>query len=113
MLHLHKFIDGYEYPMLSTHTIHIIAKPSPMTSNPSQCIPFHSNSTLSFFTIQQYIHNATIQTAAVSALWKLAVQCSSLHTSILAMLNHYLIDKDDETPDRASIEVSILKEMMA
>ena len=53
-----------------------------------------------------------MRAAAVGALSKFAARCPSLRTSILTLLKRSLDDEDDETRDRASVAVSVLKGAM-
>jgi len=105
LFHLCEFIDDCEYTMLSTHTIHIIANFVSMVAAPSRYIRFIYNRVI--------LENSTIRAAAIAALSKIAASCPSLRTSITTLLKHSLNDEDDETRDRASIAVSVLKEAMA
>jgi len=104
LLHLCEFVDDCEYTMLSTHTMHIIAELGPGTHAPARYIPFIYNRVL--------LENATVRAAAISALSIFAARCPSLRTSIVTLLKHSLNDEDDETRDRASVAVSVLKEAM-
>lgn len=105
LLHLCEFIEDCEYSMLSTKTMHIIADIGPTTTAPSRYIRFICNRVI--------LENATIRAAAVAALTKFAACCPSLRQSILTILRRCLNDEDDETRDRASVAVSVLKEAMA
>lgn len=105
LLHLCEFIDDCEYTMLSTHTIHTIAELAPMTSAPSQYIRFIYNRVI--------LENSTIRAAAIAALSKMAASCPSLRTSIMTLLKCSLNDEDDETRDRATVAVSVLKDAIA
>ena len=104
LLHLCDFIDDCEYTMLATKCIHIIADVGPTTNAPSQYIRFIYNRVI--------LNNASIRAAAVTALSKFAAQSPSLRASIMALLKNCLQDEDDETRDRASMAVSVLKEAM-
>jgi len=105
LLHLCEFIENCEYPMLSTKTMHIIADIGSTTTAPSKYIRFLCN--------RMILDDATIRAAAVAALMKFAASCPSLRQSILTQLRRCLNDEDDETRDRASVAVSVLKEAMA
>ena len=105
LLHLCEFIENCEYPMLSTKTMHIIADIGSTTTAPSKYIRFLCN--------RMILDDATIRAAAVAAPMKFAASCPSLRQSILIQLRRCLNDEDDETRDRASVAVSVLKEAMA
>ncbi len=105
LMHLCEFIEDCEYAMLSTKTMHIIADIGPTTTSPSKYIRFICNRVI--------LDDATIRAAAVAALTKFAASCPSLRQSVLIHLRRCLNDEDDETRDRASVAVSVLKEAMA
>lgn len=104
LLILAEFIEDCEYTMLSTHTIHTIADLAPLTTVPSQYIPFIYNRLI--------LENSTIRAAAIAALSKFAARCPSQRTSISTLLKNSLNDEDDETRDRATVAVSVLKKAM-
>mmetsp|Transcript_17789 Transcript_17789/g.38435 ORF Transcript_17789/g.38435 Transcript_17789/m.38435 type:complete len:939 (+) Transcript_17789:125-2941(+) len=104
LLHLCEFIEDCEFTMLSTQILHLLGELGPGTHAPARYIPFIYNRVL--------LENATVRAAAISALSIFAARCPSLRTSIVTLLKHSLNDEDDETRDRASVAVSVLKEAM-
>jgi coatomer protein complex subunit gamma len=104
LLHLCEFIEDCEFTMLSTQILHLLGELGPGTQAPARYIRFIYNRVI--------LENSAVRAAAVAALSKFAARCPSLRTSILTLLKRSLDDEDDETRDRASVAVSVLKEAM-
>eukprot|EP00986_Skeletonema_menzelii_P010866 scaffold5436_cov143-Skeletonema_menzelii.AAC.8 len=104
LLHLCEFIEDCEFTMLSTQILHLLGELGPGTSAPARYIRFIYNRVI--------LENSAVRAAAVGALSKFAARCPSLRSSILTLLKRSLDDEDDETRDRASVAVSVLKEAM-
>ena len=104
LLHLCEFIEDCEFTMLSTQILHLLGELGPGTPSPARYIRFIYNRVI--------LENSAVRAAAVAALSKFAARCPSLRTSILTLLKRSLDDKNDETRDRASVAVSVLKGAM-
>ncbi|KAL7473831.1 hypothetical protein ACHAXS_014470 [Conticribra weissflogii] len=104
LLHLCEFIEDCEFTMLSTQILHLLGELGPTTAAPARYIRFIYNRVI--------LENSAVRAAAVAALSKFAARCPSLRTSIVALLKRSLDDEDDETRDRASVAVSVLKGAM-
>ena len=104
LLHLCEFIEDCEFTMLSTQILHLLGELGPGTQAPARYIRFIYNRVI--------LENSAVRAAAVAALSKFAARCPSLRTSILTLLKRSLDDEDDETRDRASVAVSVLKGAM-
>lgn len=104
LLHLCEFIEDCEFTMLSTQILHLLGELGPCTSAPARYIRFIYNRVI--------LENSAVRAAAVGALSKFAARCPSLRSSILTLLKRSLDDEDDETRDRASVAVSVLKGAM-
>ena len=104
LLHLCEFIEDCEFTMLSTQILHLLGELGPSTPSPARYIRFIYNRVI--------LENSAVRAAAVAALSKFAACCPSLRTSILTLLKRSLDDEDDETRDRASVAVSVLKNAM-
>jgi coatomer protein complex subunit gamma len=104
LLHLCEFIEDCEFTMLSTQILHLLGELGPGTSAPARYIRFIYNRVI--------LENSAVRAAAVGALSKFAARCPSLRSSILTLLKRSLDDEDDETRDRASVAVSVLKGAM-
>ena len=104
LLHLCEFIEDCEFTMLSTQILHLLGELGPSTSAPARYIRFIYNRVI--------LENSAVRAAAVGALSKFAARCPSLRSSILTLLKRSLGDEDDETRDRASVAVSVLKDAM-
>lgn len=104
LLHLCEFIEDCEFTMLSTQILHLLGEMGPSTSAPARYIRFIYNRVI--------LENSAVRAAAVGALSKFAARCPSLRSSILTLLKRSLDDEDDETRDRASVAVSVLKGAM-
>jgi len=104
LLHLCEFIEDCEFTMLSTQILHLLGELGPGTSAPARYIRFIYNRVI--------LENSAVRAAAVGALSKFAARCPSLRSSILTLLKRSLDDEDDETRDRASVAVSVLKDAM-
>jgi coatomer protein complex subunit gamma len=104
LLHLCEFIEDCEFTMLSTQILHLLGELGPSTSAPARYIRFIYNRVI--------LENSAVRAAAVGALSKFAARCPSLRSSILTLLKRSLDDEDDETRDRASVAVSVLKGAM-
>ena len=104
LLHLCEFIEDCEFTMLSTQILHLLGELGPGTTAPARYIRFIYNRVI--------LENSAVRAAAVAALSKFAARCPSLRTSIVTLLKRSLDDEDDETRDRASVAVSVLKEAM-
>ena len=104
LLHLCEFIEDCEFTMLSTQILHLLGELGPGTPAPARYIRFIYNRVI--------LENSAVRAAAVAALSKFAARCPSLRTSILTLLKRSLDDEDDETRDRASVAVSVLKGAM-
>jgi len=104
LLHLCEFIEDCEFAMLSTQILHLLGDLGPTTSAPARYIRFIYNRVI--------LENSAVRAAAVSALSKFAAKCPSLRASIVTLLKRSLDDEDDETRDRASVVVSVLKGAM-
>lgn len=90
--------------MLSTQILHLLGELGPGTQAPARYIRFIYNRVI--------LENSAVRAAAVAALSKFAARCPSLRTSIMTLLKRSLDDEDDETRDRASVAVSVLKDAM-
>jgi coatomer protein complex subunit gamma len=101
LLHLCEFIEDCEFTMLSTQILHLLGELGPGTQSPARYIRFIYNRVI--------LENSAVRAAAVAALSKFAARCPSLRTSILTLLKRSLDDEDDETRDRASVAVSVLR----
>ncbi|EED89061.1 coatomer protein subunit gamma [Thalassiosira pseudonana CCMP1335] len=101
LLHLCEFIEDCEFTMLSTQILHLLRELGPGTQSPARYIRFIYNRVI--------LENSAVRAAAVAALSKFAARCPSLRTSILTLLKRSLDDEDDETRDRASVAVSVLR----
>lgn len=104
LLHLCEFIEDCEFTMLSTQILHLLGELGPGTQAPARYIRFIYNRVI--------LENSAVRAAAVAALSKFAARCPSLRTSIMTLLKRSLDDEDDETRDRASVAVSVLKGAM-
>mmetsp|Transcript_33255 Transcript_33255/g.80443 ORF Transcript_33255/g.80443 Transcript_33255/m.80443 type:complete len:961 (+) Transcript_33255:117-2999(+) len=104
LLHLCEFIEDCEFTMLSTQILHLLGDLGPTTQAPARYIRFIYNRVI--------LENSAVRAAAVAALSKFAARCPSLRTSIMTLLKRSLDDEDDETRDRASVAVSVLKGAM-
>lgn len=104
LLHLCEFIEDCEFTRLSTEILHLLGELGPTTSAPARYIRFIYNRVI--------LENAAVRAAAVSALGKFAANCPSLRSSILTLLKRSLYDEDDETRDRAALNVAILEAAM-
>lgn len=104
LLHLCEFIEDCEFTMLSTQILHLLGELGPGTQAPARYIRFIYNRVI--------LENSAVRAAAVAALSKFAARCPSLRTSIMTLLRRSLDDEDDETRDRASVAVSVLKDAM-
>lgn len=104
LLHLCEFIEDCEFAMLSTQILHLLGELGPSTQAPARYIRFIYNRVI--------LENSAVRAAAVSALSKFAARCPSLRASIVTLLKRSLDDEDDETRDRASVAVSVLKGAM-
>ena len=104
LLHLCEFIEDCEFTMLSTQILHLLGELGPTTPSPARYIRFIYNRVI--------LENSAVRAAAVAALSKFAARCPSLRTSIMTLLKRSLDDEDDETRDRASLSVSVLKDAM-
>mmetsp|Transcript_25594 Transcript_25594/g.54383 ORF Transcript_25594/g.54383 Transcript_25594/m.54383 type:complete len:964 (+) Transcript_25594:163-3054(+) len=104
LLHLCEFIEDCEFTMLSTQILHLLGELGPGTPAPARYIRFIYNRVI--------LENSAVRAAAVAALSKFAARCPSLRTSIVTLLKRSLDDEDDETRDRASVAVSVLKDAM-
>jgi len=104
LLHLCEFIEDCEFTMLSTQILHLLGELGPGTQAPARYIRFIYNRVI--------LENSAVRAAAVAALSKFAARCPSLRTSIVTLLKRSLDDEDDETRDRASIAVNVLKDAM-
>lgn len=104
LLHLCEFIEDCEFTMLSTQILHLLGELGPGTASPARYIRFIYNRVI--------LENSAVRAAAVAALSKFAARCPSLRTSIMTLLKRSLDDEDDETRDRASVAVSVLKGAM-
>eukprot|EP00581_Thalassiosira_minuscula_P012822 CAMPEP_0183716082 /NCGR_PEP_ID=MMETSP0737-20130205/10102_1 /TAXON_ID=385413 /ORGANISM="Thalassiosira miniscula, Strain CCMP1093" /LENGTH=960 /DNA_ID=CAMNT_0025945293 /DNA_START=129 /DNA_END=3011 /DNA_ORIENTATION=+ len=104
LLHLCEFIEDCEFTMLSTQILHLLGELGPGTPAPARYIRFIYNRVI--------LENSAVRAAAVAALSKFAARCPSLRTSIMTLLKRSLDDEDDETRDRASVAVSVLKGAM-
>mmetsp|Transcript_17788 Transcript_17788/g.38425 ORF Transcript_17788/g.38425 Transcript_17788/m.38425 type:complete len:960 (+) Transcript_17788:125-3004(+) len=104
LLHLCEFIEDCEFTMLSTQILHLLGELGPGTHAPARYIRFIYNRVI--------LENSAVRASAVAALSKFAARCPSLRTSILTLLKRSLDDEDDETRDRASVAVSVLKGAM-
>jgi coatomer protein complex subunit gamma len=104
LLHLCEFIEDCEFTMLSTQILHLLGELGPGTPSPARYIRFIYNRVI--------LENSAVRAAAVAALSKFAARCPSLRTSVMTLLKRSLDDEDDETRDRASVAVSVLKGAM-
>lgn len=104
LLHLCEFIEDCEFTMLSTQILHLLGELGPSTAAPARYIRFIYNRVI--------LENSAVRAAAVAALSKFAARCPSLRTSVMTLLKRSLDDEDDETRDRASVAVSVLREAM-
>lgn len=104
LLHLCEFIEDCEFTMLSTQILHLLGDLGPGTQSPARYIRFIYNRVI--------LENSAVRAAAVAALSKFAARCPSLRMSIMTLLKRSVDDEDDETRDRASLAVSVLKSAM-
>ena len=104
LLHLCEFIEDCEFTMLSTQILHLLGEMGPTTSAPARYIRFIYNRVI--------LENSCVRAAAVAALSKFAARCPSLRSSVMTLLKRSLDDEDDETRDRATVAVSVLKDAM-
>ncbi|KAL9184158.1 hypothetical protein ACHAXT_002244 [Thalassiosira profunda] len=104
LLHLCEFIEDCEFTMLSTQILHLLGELGPGAQAPARYIRFIYNRVI--------LENSAVRAAAVAALSKFAARCPSLRTSIMTLLRRSLDDEDDETRDRASVAVNVLKDAM-
>jgi len=104
LLHLCEFIEDCEFTMLSTQILHLLGELGPGTLSPARYIRFIYNRVI--------LENSAVRAAAVAALSKFAARCPSLRMSIMTLLKRSVDDEDDETRDRASVAVSVLKGAM-
>lgn len=104
LLHLCEFIEDCEFTMLSTQILHLLGEMGPTTSAPARYIRFIYNRVI--------LENSCVRAAAVAALSKFAARCPSLRSSVMTLLRRSLDDEDDETRDRATVAVSVLKDAM-
>ena len=104
LLHLCEFIEDCEFTMLSTQILHLLGDLGPGTQSPARYIRFIYNRVI--------LENSAVRAAAVAALSKFAARCPSLRMSIITLLKRSVDDEDDETRDRASLAVSVLKSAM-
>lgn len=104
LLHLCEFIEDCEYPNLSTRILGFLGDEVPSTSNPSKYIRFIYNRLI--------LENALVRAAAVDALTKIAMKCSSLRRDVLILLRFGENDNDDEVRDRISLYSAVLSQCL-
>jgi len=102
LLHLCEFIEDCEYPNLCTRILGFLGEEVPSTSHPAKYIRFIYNRLI--------LENALVRAAAVDALSKIAMKCSSLRRDVLLLLQFGANDNDDEVRDRISLYSNVLQQ---
>lgn len=98
--HLCEFIEDCEHTSLAVRILHLLGKEGPHSTTPSKYIRFIYNRVI--------LENATVRTAAVSALAQFGAACPNLQHNILVLLGRCQMDTDDEVRDRATYYLTIL-----
>ncbi|XP_063705330.1 coatomer subunit gamma [Culicoides brevitarsis] len=98
--HLCEFIEDCEHTSLAVRILHLLGKEGPFSKTPSKYIRFVYNRVI--------LENATVRSAAVSALASFGANNADLLPNILVLLNRSQMDGDDEVRDRATYYLQVL-----
>eukprot|EP00439_Symbiodinium_sp_Y106_P017329 s728_g2.t1 len=91
-----------EYPNLCTRILGFLGEEVPSTSHPAKYVRFIYNRLI--------LENALVRAAAVDALSKIAMKCTTLRKDVLLLLQFGANDNDDEVRDRIKLYSNVLKQ---
>ena len=98
-----EFIEDCEFTALSTQVLHVLGEEGPRTASASKYIRYIYNRLI--------LESSAVRAAAVDALAKFGVQCTTLRDSVCVLLKRCAQDSDDEVRDRAALLYHIISSM--
>lgn len=100
--HLCEFIEDCEHIDLAIRILHLLGREGPRTQKPYKYIRFIYNRVL--------LEAPAVRAAAVSSLAKFGASCEDLNESVMVLLEHCLLDNNDEVRDRALLYLEVLRQ---
>lgn len=100
--HLCEFIEDCEHVDLAIRILHLLGREGPRTPKPYKYIRFIYNRVL--------LEAPAVRAAAVTSLAKFGASCEDLSQSVMVLLEHCLLDNNDEVRDRALLYLEVLKQ---
>ena len=100
--HLCEFIEDCEHIDLAIRILHLLGREGPRTPKPYKYIRFIYNRVL--------LEAPAVRAAAVTSLAKFGASCEDLSQSVVVLLEHCLLDNNDEVRDRALLYLEVLRQ---
>ena len=100
--HLCEFIEDCEHVELAIRILYLLGREGPRTAKPYKYIRFIYNRVL--------LEAPSVRAAAVTSLAKFGASCEDLCQSVMVLLEHCLLDNNDEVRDRALLYLEVLKQ---
>ena len=100
--HLCEFIEDCEHIELAIRILYLLGREGPRTPKPYKYIRFIYNRVL--------LEAPAVRAAAVTSLAKFGASCEDLTPSVVVLLEHCLLDNNDEVRDRALLYLEVLKQ---
>lgn len=97
-----EFIEDCEHVELAIRILYLLGREGPRTAKPYKYIRFIYNRVL--------LEAPSVRAAAVTSLAKFGASCEDLCQSVMVLLEHCLLDNNDEVRDRALLYLEVLKQ---
>ena len=97
-----EFIEDCEHIELAIRILYLLGREGPRTPKPYKYIRFIYNRVL--------LESPAVRAAAVTSLAKFGASCEDLCPSVMVLLEHCLLDNNDEVRDRALLYLEVLKQ---